>query len=540
MNISGTKILLLSFIFSLLFCGIAPAQVLINEIYTGDIDWIELYNTGTTPQNLLNWQLLWWDSLLGSGVYTLPYYILAPGEYLLLKEGNGNPERGTIFMNNDVKWAELRGGACAIKNNSGQGVDFVRWGDSMVQPPAGTSWFGSNPPAPLSNSSNQSLARDKSSTDTDSGADWNADCGFDASHPTPGYRNHTLLSFDSLSEFAGWVPEVIPQIFSAPSFSTDPTGKLIIRASDNNNCFGYWRSSVDAVPVVANQLYKAEFVIETDVLNPEQVPGFRFRLNPQNQQLIGMMVLNSLNGGTGEPQPPDYRKTYTLYFVPPKNAAAEYNESLDDLIVALDLFNFDPLDAPTGAIILDSLTFTLISLDDLQQLIRERHFTFDTSLEDWKFATVTPFIAPNPNWIDGALCLTALDNTNTFGYWYKENAIRLIANRLYCCRFLIGTDETDAVRTPAIRLRAHNSDFQLAYMLVINSLGDAANSPSVNNDKLYELYFEMPGEIIAGAGEPDQLILTFDILNFEPADSATATLFLKEVIIDSYAVPLYP
>jgi hypothetical protein len=66
------------------------------------------------------------------------------------------------------------------------GVDFVRYGNWTDDPPTGTSWTGVNPDAPVQG---QSLGRDKDSTDTDDGSDWENTGGVDADGPTPGEQN---------------------------------------------------------------------------------------------------------------------------------------------------------------------------------------------------------------------------------------------------------------------------------------------------------------------------------------------------------------
>lgn len=527
-------------LFSLCFNYASPG-VLINEVFIGDTDWIELYNAEATTQTLTNWQIQWWDELLGSGVFTIPECSLSPGAYLLLKEGDGvTSESNVIFMHNDIKWAELRGGACALVNSSGEGKDFVRWGNSSTPPPAGTSWTGINPLPPISNSKGHSLARDRFSTDTDEATNWDNACGIDAEHPTPGYRNWYFKEFDSALDFSEWSTKNFPGVFTSPRFAVDPAGGLIIHASDNTNCYGFWFSNVDAVPVKPDYLYCAEFDISTSISLPLKVPSFAIRLNPQNQQLIGILLTNSVNGGAVEPQPPELSKTYQLYFYPPQNAAYTKNEMLDDITVAFEMYNFDPTDEPEGAIVLDALRITLIPIQDLQNLVFEHRFNFESGNEGWQFHSVPIYTSPTASWSDGSLILRANDNTNTFGYWSRENILSLRSDRLYCCRFLIGCDQTDATLSPSIRLRAHTGDFQIASILVINSTDDGANSPSLYEDKEYSLYFLIPDEVINSPGTADQLILAFDIINFEQNDAPNASIMLQDLFIYSYEIPRYP
>jgi len=74
--------------------------MLINEIYstpppTKPNDWIELYNTGTTPVNIGGWELY----VDGSLVYTFPSYTVQPGEFYVTTDLNFHA--GTNYLLRD-------------------------------------------------------------------------------------------------------------------------------------------------------------------------------------------------------------------------------------------------------------------------------------------------------------------------------------------------------------------------------------------------------------------------------------------------------
>ena len=62
--------------------------------------------------------------------------------------------------------------------------------------------------------------------------------------------------------------------------------------------------------------------------------------------------------------------------------------------------------------------------------------------------------------------------------------------------------------------------------LFIASIGDGANSPGITNTTYDQLYFLPPANCV-GEG----LIVSFDILNFNPEDAPTASLILDRATI---------
>ena len=151
---------------------ITSSEVVINEIWQGNDDRVELYNKGTGSVDLTGWQVI---SRRDDGAYettwTLPSFILDAGAYVLLHEIDESNTTTDLYFNNSVAWAHADTGSCALVDEAGNGVDFVRWGGSTTSPPAGTSWSG---PEPVSPFNPLSLGRDELSTDTDTGSDFTA------------------------------------------------------------------------------------------------------------------------------------------------------------------------------------------------------------------------------------------------------------------------------------------------------------------------------------------------------------------------------
>ncbi|MHC4638639.1 MAG: lamin tail domain-containing protein, partial [Planctomycetota bacterium] len=169
-----------------------PGQIVINELYMEDDDWLELFNPTGSPLDLTGCQVIA-KRLSDTTVLTMPPFTLAPGEYVVLHETPGADTQTDLYFDQNILWTE-NPGSCALVNASGVGIDFVRWSDSIGAvpssdtPPAGTNWTGIDPWAPTNQSIN-TLGRDGVSTDTDDGSDWENTCGIDADGKTPGAPN---------------------------------------------------------------------------------------------------------------------------------------------------------------------------------------------------------------------------------------------------------------------------------------------------------------------------------------------------------------
>ncbi|MCB2156762.1 lamin tail domain-containing protein [bacterium] len=180
----------------------AAADIVINEVFVGDSDWVELYNGTGAAVDISGWSLRVTDQ---AGVTT--YYFIPPGTtiadgaYLVLSDDGmftpQVPPAGELAVGFNIPWDESRGGAVALLDLFGVGVDYVVWRDADDEPssdfgsaPYGTAFAGTIA-GPTSSTFGHSLARDASSTDTDAASDWDALSGVDAIFPTRGAQNST-------------------------------------------------------------------------------------------------------------------------------------------------------------------------------------------------------------------------------------------------------------------------------------------------------------------------------------------------------------
>ena len=166
-------------------------------------------------------------------------------------------------------------------------------------------------------------------------------------------------------------------------------------------------------------------------------------------------------------------------------------------------------------------------------------YDFETGLEGWRFSgTVLPFAAPMSIVHAGALSLIATSNTNTFGYWISDPTdVTIEAGKLYRVRCSVSTDVTDPALVPQVRLRVSTENLQASAVLDIVSAGNGAVAPAPSA-KEYVAYL-YPPQSAAGSAQ-DGLGVAFDLLNFNPADAAFATLRLHDVRIDAFDIPSMP
>ena len=177
----------------------ATAQVVINEIYTGDPDYVEIANVGQTVENISGWKLATAMNLTNYPVYTIPNgVVLAPGQCAVLLEGTqttlpaSSPAlpAGAVLIHTGLAlgWVGTSTGCAALADTTGLCRDFVVFGTGAVaQPAIAYAMVFTNPIDRSSNSATLSDAIYRiNTTDTDSGYDWTN--GVDGDE-TPGSLN---------------------------------------------------------------------------------------------------------------------------------------------------------------------------------------------------------------------------------------------------------------------------------------------------------------------------------------------------------------
>ncbi|MBA7476467.1 hypothetical protein ES707_11853 [subsurface metagenome] len=299
------------------------------------------------------------------------------------------------------------------------------------------------------------------------------------------------------------------------------------RSSTNTNTFGLWQSPQDAIPANSDYLYRARFNVSSNLTAKSLIPQIRLRANSLNLQQYDVLSIES--AGDGAASPAVTGTDYDLYFVPPANDTAA--------MLAFDLLNFNPGDAAAAELSLDTVTVDRFALDSLSTPTVVQDYTFELSQDGWTTGGA-PIVFTSPQYIHsaGALQLRATTNTNTFGFWGNHPAdITIEANKLYRGTFEIRTDVTNPVLVPEMRLRFNVGNLQASHTFGIASAGDAANSPGTTNTTYDRLYLLPPANCV-GEG----LLISFDILNFNPDDAPTASLILDRAIIETLSPSASP
>ncbi len=333
------------------------------------------------------------------------------------------------------------------------------------------------------------------------------------------------INYDFTDSEEGWT-HGSAAIFSSPEWRFE-AGNLMIVSQTNTNTFGFWQSPENAIPIGRGYLYRARFNISTDITDQSLVPQIRLRANSLNLQQYDVLSIESAGMGDSSPMPSG--TDYDLYFVPPANDTAA--------MLAFDLLNFNPFDAAMAELALDTVSVDRFPLASLPVTTMVQDYTFDTGAEGWTSGGAPiVFTSPEYNHIGSALELRTTTNTNTFGFWGNDPAdITIDADKLYRGTFEVRTDVTNPVVVPEMRLRFNAGNLQASRMFGIASAGDGANSPGTTNTTYDRLYFLPPANCVG-----QDLLISFDILNFNPDDAAEASLILDRAIIETLSLPALP
>ena len=158
----------------------APAQIVINEVYTGTPDFIEIRNFGPNPVDVSNWSLETFQSS-GSGTpasegsFTLPAgTIIASLEQVLLEENGTAGAAGTlgpcaIRTGFNYNWTSTRNVVVILRDAGGVAQDYMY---RNVSGPSGTPHLPGNQAWTGTLSTTGNVIFRNSDSDTDDAGDW--------------------------------------------------------------------------------------------------------------------------------------------------------------------------------------------------------------------------------------------------------------------------------------------------------------------------------------------------------------------------------
>ncbi len=167
--------------------------------------------------------------------------------------------------------------------------------------------------------------------------------------------------------------------------------------------------------------------------------------------------------------------------------------------------------------------------------LRIKTFPFTDDEDGWTTVTFPDFfVPPTFGWDDGSLFITSTDHTNTFGFWQSPlEGIPLEKSYIYRARFTLSTNVTRQSRVPLIRLRTNSAHSQKCDVLAITSNLGGEYSPTAD-PRSYGLYFTPAHIKLSGEESNDaaNVILFFDLANFDESDDPIGTVWLHSVEVD--------
>lgn len=178
-------------------------------------------------------------------------------------------------------------------------------------------------------------------------------------------------------------------------------------------------------------------------------------------------------------------------------------------------------------------------------LLRSAPISTDTFVSQWRSSgAIGPFNEALIRDSNMGLELSPGGMQDVFGFWEsplltmpdKDGVQRseLRSDRLYVLTARIGTDETDSSKVPDFRLRLLTGSNDEAALLVVSDVSDTAdNAPDTIGGKEYKLYYRPSNDAVAKQG----VRFSFDLIHFNPADNADATLFLHDVKFEEFPLP---
>lgn len=332
-------------------------------------------------------------------------------------------------------------------------------------------------------------------------------------------------SYHFLDTAQGW-RSVSTVAFTPPLFQEIPNepGLLSLKASRNENTFGYWESPVVSLQTDGS-VYTADYFVYSAVSQPWRAPQLRLRTTPENFQQSAFIAAESRGDGAWSPD--SSGRWYTHSFIPVPGG--------EQARMQFEILNFDPGDDPQGDLQLDAVNITRRPPEDLQPRTLVKNYTFGSSREGWKEATVPGFPSPNLGYASGSLRARGQGRVGEFAYWYSSvTNIDLNSSLLYVITFTVSTDLSVENRTkvPQFRLRANEETLHASSVLTVESKGDSSRSPASGFPQDYVLLFHPPA-VANGQG----LVLSWDYMNFDPKDAASSLLRLENVRVESVPYP---
>jgi hypothetical protein len=170
---------------------------------------------------------------------------------------------------------------------------------------------------------------------------------------------------------------------------------------------------------------------------------------------------------------------------------------------------------------------------------RIKTYDFSTDTEGWESVNVEPvFTAPTFDSQPGYLAITSTTNTNCFGFWQSPTVeflpsppnSQVSPGKLYRAKVNIRTD-AGASDFPQFRLRIGTTNNASVAITTISSAAGNDLFPGITGRDYYVFYVPPYGAL------PEGLYIAVDLLNFDPGDNPTASLYIEDVEVKEFELP---
>lgn len=168
-------------------------------------------------------------------------------------------------------------------------------------------------------------------------------------------------------------------------------------------------------------------------------------------------------------------------------------------------------------------------------------FDFVPDEQGWTFHSAPTLDPPDHAAIPGSpgvLRMQAVNNAQCYGYWESPvfqlagitgrpvpGAIMIQGDNtgetLFVARYKVRSNVVDQTQVPTLRMRTTSISLSKSTMLVAESKGDGAYSPTLTGTNYYMWFVPSPDSL--------GFQLAYEMLNFDPRDAATGILDLDEV-----------
>ncbi|MBN1900974.1 hypothetical protein JW926_06565 [Candidatus Sumerlaeota bacterium] len=152
-------------------------------------------------------------------------------------------------------------------------------------------------------------------------------------------------------------------------------------------------------------------------------------------------------------------------------------------------------------------------------------YNFDQNSEGWH-TTSSPEVFDAPSFFEAAnsIGFSASGSDNCFGSW-ESPCHAFTAGQKYRARFRVWTSQPTPSLVPAFRIRIADKQSQSIFSLMINSLGEGENSPTVSG-KIYEVLYQPPATALS-----EGYFISVELINIGSSDDANAQIGIDLVEI---------